>query len=120
MDTKIKIKEAERIENLLQNSIGYLNTTIHLNLVIYSVLGEKEALISTLTNYQSFIEQTLLKESEFGKSVAWKIDNILKGEEQWFNELSEGIIKNISNLIEDMISKKIEGSETIKIEAEDM
>jgi len=120
MDTKIKIKEAERIENLLQNSIGYLNTTIHLNLVIYSVLGEKEALISTLTNYQSFIEQTLLKESEFGKSVAWKIDNILKGEEQWFNELSEGIIKNISNLIEDMISKKIEGGETIKIEAEDM
>jgi len=120
MDTKIKSKEAERIENLLQNSIGYLNITIHLNLVIYSVLGEKDALISTLTNYQSFIEQTLLKESESGKSVAWKIDNILKGEGHWFNELSKGIIKNISNLVDDMTSEKIEGGETVKIEAEDM
>ena len=121
MDTKINSKEAERIGNLLQNSIGYLNSTIHLNLVTYSALGEKQALISILTNYQSYIEQTLLKAiGEPSRSVAWKIDNILKGEGNCFNELSKGIINNISNLIEDMTSKKIEGGETIKIEAEDM
>lgn len=61
IDMKTKPKDVIRIDNLIQSSIGYLNSSVQLILIAYSVLGEEHSLLATLANYQSFIEQTLLK-----------------------------------------------------------
>lgn len=54
-----KPKDAKRIDNLIQNSIGYLNASVQLNLIIYSAMGEEQPLLVTLTNYQTLIELPL-------------------------------------------------------------
>lgn len=109
IDMGIKAKEAKRIDNFLQNSIGYLNASVQLNLVAYSAISEKRALMATLANYQAFLDQTLLKEvEETGKSVAWRIDNAHSGNEGRFNDISQNISIKIDKLLTNMENKKIE------------
>ena len=40
IDSKTKSKDARRIDNLLQTSLGYLNSAVQLNLIAYTALGE--------------------------------------------------------------------------------
>lgn len=103
IDMNTKKKDAQRIDNLLQNSIGYLNSSVQLNIVAYTALGEERSLMATLSNYHSFIDQTLLKEiKDSGKSVGWKIDNAHKGNDGKFVELTDNVSNKISQLIENM------------------
>lgn len=74
-DGKTSKKEADKAREFLINLTSYLNSCIQLNLVSYSQLNEKKALMATLINYQSFIEQVMLRNNEEGKTVAWLIDN---------------------------------------------
>ena len=60
INTKTNYKDAIRIDNLLQTSLGYLNSSVQLNLIAYTALGEKQALLATLMNYLSFIKQELM------------------------------------------------------------
>ncbi|MGY3743207.1 hypothetical protein [Leuconostoc inhae] len=110
-DMKTKAKDAKRIDNFLQNSIGYLNASVQLNLVAYTAMGEKMPVIATLVNYQSFIEQILLKQiGDSDKSVSWKIDNIRQGTEGKFNEISQNISNKITSLVNSMENLKIGAS----------
>ena len=101
IDVKTKKKNAQRIENLLQTSIGYLNSSVQLNLIAYTAFGEQQALIATLKNYQAFIDQTLLQSIGCnGKSVAWLIDNMQKGNSGRFLDLSASVSNKITKLID--------------------
>lgn len=105
IDKNTKIKEANNLEKLLQDSLGYLNSSVQLNLVAYTALGESSAITATLRNYQSFINQTLLRETELnGRSVAWLMDNNHKGNEGNFLKVSQ----NVSEKIECLITPKKE------------
>lgn len=102
IDMNTKKKEANRIEKLVQSSLGYLNSSIQLNLVAYTALEEEKPLMATLNNYNSFINQTLLK--EFGNSnnsVAWKMDNAHKGYDGNISQLTLNISKGIDQLLEE-------------------
>lgn len=79
IDPRINNAEATRIDHFLQNSIGYLNSSVQLNLVAYTALGEKDALLGALVNYKSFMEQTLLSQTQYGRSLAWSLDNFRTG-----------------------------------------
>lgn len=79
IDPRINSAEATRIDHFLQNSIGYLNSSVQLNLVAYTALGEKDALLGALVNYKSFMEQTLLSQTQYGRSLAWSLDNFRTG-----------------------------------------
>lgn len=98
VDTKIKPKEAVRIDALLQNSLGYLNSCVQLNLIIYTALCEHKALFASLVNYQTFIEQNLLNQRSDGKSTAWLLDNGHRGENGKIFELTNAIVKKIDVL----------------------
>ncbi|MFG7388270.1 hypothetical protein ACGO3R_08375 [Lactococcus lactis] len=69
LDVNTAPKDATRINNFLQTSIGYLNSSVQLNLIAYTALGEQDALYSALTNYQSFIEQKLLSSNNSEKQL---------------------------------------------------
>ena len=117
IDIKTKSKDARRIDNLLQNSIRYLNSSVQLNLVAYTAMGEEQSLLATLTNYQSFIEQTLLKEiGDTGRTVAWKIDNAHKGCDGKFNEISSNVSSKITQLVEKLKNTQIGAEERERIE----
>jgi len=121
IDIKTKSKDARRIDNLLQNSIGYLNSSVQLNLVAYTAMGEEQSLLATLTNYQSFVEQTLLKEiGDTGRTVAWKIDNAHKGSNGKFNEISSDVSSKITQLVENVKNTQIGVEEHEKIETKDL
>ncbi|QBR48091.1 hypothetical protein [Leuconostoc kimchii] len=108
IDMKTKAKDAKRIDDFLQNSIGYLNASIQLNLVAYTAMGEKMPLMATLVNYQSFIEQTLLKQiGDSEKSVSWKIDNMHQGTEGKFNKIAQNVSGKITSLVHNMEKLKI-------------
>ncbi|MGO4937035.1 hypothetical protein ACTQ54_05350 [Fundicoccus sp. Sow4_H7] len=108
IDTKTKPKEAKRIDNLLHSSIGYLNASVQLNIIAYTTLGEQQSLIATLSNYQAFINQTLLKEiGEENRTIAWKIDNAQHGVDGKFTEISTGLTDNILVLIDDVKNNRI-------------
>lgn len=115
IDTKTKLKEAKRIDGLLQNSLGYLNASVQLNLISYTALEEEQSLFATLTNYHSFIQQELLKENEDGKTVAWLLDNSHIGDDGRVVELSSVISEKVENLIESYNSGRIEVAEYEKI-----
>lgn len=103
MDMSTNKREAQRIDNLIQNSFGYLNSSIQLNLAIYTALGEHKSVLSTVTNYQAFIQQTLLKELDGnGRTIAWKLDNARKGNDGKVEETSKKIAYNITLLIDDV------------------
>lgn len=109
VNMKTKPKDAKRINALLQQSIGYLNSSIQINLVAYSLLEEEKALMATLLNYQSFLEQTLLqKDMKTDKSIAWMIDNIQSGFSGKFTEISTEIVKTIHVLTEKASKNLIE------------
>lgn len=121
INIKIKSKDARRIDNMLQNSIGYLNSSVQLNLVAYTAMGEDQPLLATLANYQSFVEQTLLKEvDDTGRTVAWKIDNAHKGSDGKFNEISNDVSNKITKLIENVKNNKIGAEKHERIQTEDL
>ena len=94
-----KLRDAKRINTLLQQSISYLSSAMQLNVVAYTVLEEHESVIAVLSNYKAFTEQTLLEPKYDGKSLAWKIDNFTKGNDDSFIKLTQGISKNIDMLV---------------------
>lgn len=101
LDMSIKKKDAQRIDNLLQSSIGYLNSTVQLNIVAYMALGERQALFATINNYQSYLNQTLLIQiGDNNKTVSWKIDNAHEGNDGKFEETTLNLSKKITHLIE--------------------
>lgn len=113
---KVKPKDAKRIEVFLKNSFGYLSSTVQLNLSAYTAIGEETPLLSTLTNYQSFIKQTLLSSVDGEKTLAWKLDNAHKGEDGNINQISIDINTKIDSILkerfpelEDKKVEKIEG-----------
>ena len=121
IDTKIKPKEAKRIDNHLQKSIGYLNSTVQLNLVAHTALGEQQALIATLMNYKSFIGQTLLEEvGDTGRTLAWQIDNAHKGMDGKFDEISLDVTDKITYLVDEVKNNRIGERNYERIETEDM
>lgn len=98
LDVKTNPKEAMRIDTLLQTSLGYLNSSVQLNLIAYTALGERDALYSVLTNYLSFIEQNLLSPREDGKTVAWLLDNGQKGNDGILVELVVDVVNRIDKV----------------------
>lgn len=112
IDMTTKFKEAKRIDNFLQQSIGYLNSSVQLNVIAYTALGEQEAVFATLTNYSSFINQVLLRVVDSrNKSVAWKLDNAHKGENGKFEEIATEITNKVNLLVEGIETNKIEGGD---------
>ncbi|OFL22310.1 hypothetical protein HMPREF2780_02330 [Streptococcus sp. HMSC062B01] len=97
--SKLKPKDADRIGNLLHQSISYLSSSVQLNVIAYTMLEEQEAVMAVLSNYQGFMEQTLLDTKYDGKSLAWKIDNFSKGDSNNFNQLTQGIVDKVDELI---------------------
>lgn len=100
VDPKTKSKDAKRIENFIQSSLGYLNSSVQLNLIAYTVLHEEDSLFATLTNYCAFLNQVLLKKNEEGHSIAWLIDNGHSGEDGNICEFTNGISNKIQTLID--------------------
>ncbi|MBO0461845.1 MULTISPECIES: hypothetical protein [unclassified Enterococcus] len=116
---KIKSKDAKRIERLLQQSIGYLNSAVQLNLVAYSAVAEDQALLATLSNYHSFIEQTLLKKlDDSGHTLAWKIDNAHQGDSGCVNEIMTDISTKIDVLVHEIQGYEIGGKSNEKLTTE--
>lgn len=114
---KIKSKEFKRIDQFLQNEIGYLNATIQISLIAYSALGEEQSLLAALSNYRSFINQVLLKEvGESQHTVAWQIDNVHQGSDGQFNKMATGVTTQIESLINDIQGIEAEVADNGKIE----
>ncbi|KHO12144.1 hypothetical protein OA78_2013 [Latilactobacillus curvatus] len=114
---KIKSKEFKRIDQFLQNEIGYLNATVQISLIAYSALGEEQSLLAALSNYRSFINQVLLKEvGESQHTVAWKIDNVHPGNDGQFNKIATGITTQIEALINNVQGIEAEVADNGKIE----
>ncbi|EGG40242.1 hypothetical protein O3620_00375 [Streptococcus sp. 27098_8_134] len=111
---KIKQKDATRISILLQKSISYLSSTMQLNVVAYTILEEQESVMAVLSNYQAFTEQTLLEPKYDGKSLAWKIDNFLKGNDNSFVKLTQNISEKVNMLINSSEKVRIEEKEDEK------
>lgn len=120
IDTKLKSRDAKRIDELLQNSLGYLNSCVQLNLIAYTVLGEQKSLYATLANYHSFIQQELIKENNDGRTVAWLLDNGHIGNDGRIVELSNNISNTIELIFESYNKDKIEVFENEKIENKDL
>lgn len=114
---KIKSKEFKRIDQFLQNEIGYLNATVQISLIAYSALGEEQSLLAALSNYRSFINQVLLKEvGESQHTVAWKIDNVHPGNDGQFNKIATGTTTQIEALINNVQGIEAEVADNGKIE----
>lgn len=120
IDTKLKSRDAKRIDELLQNSLGYLNSCVQLNLIAYTVLAEQKSLYATLANYHSFIQQELIKENNDGRTVAWLLDNGHIGNDGRIVELSNNISYTIELIFESYNKDKIEVFENEKIENKDL
>lgn len=120
IDTKLKSRDAKRIDELLQNSLGYLNSCVQLNLIAYTVLGEQKSLYATLANYHSFIQQELIKENNDGRTVAWLLDNGHIGNDGRIVELSNNISNTIELIFESYNKDKIEVFENEKIDNKDL
>lgn len=120
IDTKLKSRDAKRIDELLQNSLGYLNSCVQLNLIAYTVLTEQKSLYATLANYHSFIQQELIKENNDGRTVAWLLDNGHIGNDGRIVELSNNISNTIELIFESYNKDKIEVFENEKIENKDL
>jgi len=120
IDTKLKSKDAKRIDELLQNSLRYLNSCVQLNLIVYTVLGEQKSLYATLANYHSFIQQELEKENDSGRTVAWLLDNGHFGNDGRIVELSNNISNRIEMIFETYNKNTIEVFENEKLENKDL
>lgn len=120
LDSKLKSKDAKRIDELLQNSLRYLNSCVQLNLIVYTVLGEQKSLYATLANYHSFIQQELEKENDSGRTVAWLLDNGHIGNDGRIVELSNNISNRIEMIFETYNKNTIEVFENEKLENKDL
>lgn len=108
IDMKTKPKDAKRIDHHLQNSIGYLNSSIELNIIAHTALGEQQPLIATVVNYKSFMCQTLLKKiGHNGRTLAWQIDNAHQGTDGKFNQFVIDVTDKISHLVDDIKYNRI-------------
>ncbi|WP_075492256.1 hypothetical protein ACF3OA_04440 [Enterococcus thailandicus] len=116
IDSKTKSKDARRIDNLLQTSLGYLNSTVQLNLIAYTALGEKQPLFATLTNYHSFVKQVLMKENENGRTIAWLLDNARVGNDGRIQELTNDLSTKIEMLVATYNIERIDVIENERIE----
>lgn len=112
--SKLKPKDADRICNLLHQSISYLSSSVQLNVIAYTILEEQETVMAVLSNYQGFMEQTLLDPKYDGKSLAWKIDNFSKGDSNNFIQLTKGIFDKVDELINSTENLLIEEKEDDK------
>lgn len=109
LDYKLKPKEVSNLENKINESLSYLNSTVQLNFIAYTILEEPKALLSALSNYKSFLDQTLLTPlGESTRSVAWKIDNAKEDDSAEFNTLTKGISGSINNLLTDNLLLELE------------
>lgn len=100
INDKTKLKDMLRLEKHLTESLSYLNASVQLNVIAYTTLGETEAILTTLRNYQAFINQTLLSdENKSKRSVAWLIDNNRKEDDGQFLEISKKVSEKIELLI---------------------
>ena len=69
------VDHSQQADWLLQTALDYLNAAVQLNLTIYTVLEEHQAMLAAVNNYQAFLNQTLLrKHPATGLSVAEQID----------------------------------------------
>lgn len=116
IDSKTKSKDARRIDNLLQTSLGYLNSAVQLNLIAYTALGEKQSLFATLTNYHSFVKQVLMKENESGRTIAWLLDNAHMGDDGRIQELTNDLSTKIEVLIATYNNERTDVTENERIE----
>lgn len=116
IDSKTKSKDARRIDNLLQTSLGYLNSAVQLNLIAYTALGEKQSLFATLTNYHSFVKQVLMKENESGTTIAWLLDNAHVGDDGRIQELTNDLSTKIEVLIATYNNERTDVTENERIE----
>lgn len=116
IDSKTKSKDARRIDNLLQTSLGYLNSAVQLNLIAYTALGEKQSLFATLTNYHSFVKQVLMKENESGRTIAWLLDNAHVGDDGRIQELTNDLSTKIEVLIATYNNERTDVTENERIE----
>lgn len=98
-DPKLKSKIANEIEQHIQTSMGYLNSTVQLNVIAYTALEEKHSLLAVLANYHAFISQQLLAKDKFGSSVAWRLDNGHRGEDGRMRELASNVALSIDGLM---------------------
>lgn len=112
--SKLKPKDADRICNLLHQSISYLSSSVQLNVIAYTILEERETVMAVLSNYQGFMEQTLLDPKYDGKSLAWKIDNFSKGDSNNFIQLTKDIFDKVDELINSTENLLIEEKEDDK------
>lgn len=119
-DPKTKSKDAQRIDNLIQASIGYLNSSVQLNLIAYTDLHEERALFATLTNYYSFINQNLLQKDEQGKTIAWFIDNSHPGDDGKVVDTTREVSKTIQSLITTYNNSDMDKIENEKNKSEKM
>lgn len=119
-DPRTKNKDAKRIDNLMQSSIGYLNSSVQLNLIAYTDLHERQSLFAALTNYCSFINQNLLQESESGKTIAWLVDNGHSGENGNVLNTARKVSNSIQSLITTYDSSNMEKIENEKNNREKM
>lgn len=100
VDYKIKQKEINILENKISESLNYLNQTVQLNILAYTLIEEPKALLSAMANYRSFLEQTLLKPiGNNTRSLAWKIDNGNADRSINFSEKAKNISKSIEKLV---------------------
>ncbi|MDY5162775.1 hypothetical protein [Leuconostoc citreum] len=119
-DPRTTNKDAQRIDNLIQSSIGYLNSSVQLNLIAYTDLHEEKSLFASLTNYRTFINDNLLQESESGKTIAWLIDNGHSGENGNVLNTAKKISTSIQSLITTYESSNMEKIENEKDNREKM
>lgn len=121
VNPKVSPKKAINVENHLQNSIGYLNSSVQLNVIAYTALEEKRALMVTLVNYQSFINQTLLAKNDGSdRTLAWQIDNYHKGNAGKMLETTQQITSEIDDLVQNKGKIELEDGENEQIENKDM
>ncbi len=107
-DIKTKPKEAAHVEELLQESLGYLNLSVQMSLAAYTALGEERSLLATLSNYRSFIKQVFLDtDSEDKRSLAWLIDNGHHGADGQVQKLVESVNESTAQIIGDVVSQQI-------------
>ena len=100
----------------MQTSLGYLNSTVQLNLIAYTALGEKQSLFATLTNYHSFVKQVLMKENESGRTIAWLLDNAHVGDDGRIQELTNDLSTKIEVLIATYNNERTDVTENERIE----
>lgn len=108
-DPKIKKAEAERLTNFVETSLGYINSSVQLNMVAYTELHEQQALVSTMINYESFLNQTLLyRPNKQSHSAAWLIDNGLNRDVKIL-EVSHNITRKIRETVEMTTQNQLTG-----------